>query len=136
MASSSYPASIHSSIIINGDDPPPPRRLPSESDLSVNEVGTSAATSSTLKGFDSPASKPRLVGLSHPFFAASPHLETPKAQLEAMERVAAQVSKDGTKVRVLVAEDNIVNQEVVLRMLKLEEIYGGSHWTLKPDPQY
>lgn len=41
-----------------------------------------------------------------------------------MERVAAEASKSGDKVRVLVAEDNKVNQEVVLRMLKLEDIYG------------
>ena len=77
-----------------------------------------------LNGFDSPASKPRLVGLSQPFFAASPPIEPPNAQLEVMERAAAEASKTGDKVRVLVAEDNIVNQEVVLRMLKLEDIYG------------
>lgn len=94
-----------------------------ESSLDVTgESGTSAAPA--LNAFDSPASKPRLVGLSQPFFATSPPLETPKQQLEAMERVAAQASKSGDKVRVLVAEDNKVNQEVVLRMLKLEDIYG------------
>ena len=43
-----------------------------------------------------------------------------------MERVAAEASRSGAKVRVLVAEDNKVNQEVVLRMLKLEDIYGAS----------
>ena len=42
-----------------------------------------------------------------------------------MEKVAAEASRKGDKVRVLVAEDNIVNQEVVLRMLKLEDIYGA-----------
>ena len=41
-----------------------------------------------------------------------------------MEKVAAEATKAGGKVRVLVAEDNKVNQEVVLRMLKLEDIYG------------
>ena len=122
MASSSHPASIHNSI---KDDPQSPRRLSSDADI-LNETNVNTATSSTLKGFESPASKPRLVGLSAPYFATSPPLETPKQQLEAMERVAAQASKNGTKVRVLVAEDNQVNQEVVLRMLKLEEIYGGS----------
>ena len=99
------------------DEPSPP----SSTDLN-GESGTSAAP--LLNGFESPASKPRLVGLSQPFFATSPPLETPKLQLEAMERVAAEASKSGDKVRVLVAEDNKVNQEVVLRMLKLEDIYG------------
>ena len=78
-----------------------------------------------LNGFDAPA-KPRLVGLSQPFFAATSPLESPDKQLAAMERVAAQAAQSGDKVRVLVAEDNKVNQEVVLRMLKLEDIYGSS----------
>lgn len=34
--------------------------------------------------------------------------------------------KEGmVKLRVLVAEDNVVNAEVVTRMLKLEEIFDG-----------
>jgi osomolarity two-component system sensor histidine kinase SLN1 len=68
--------------------------------------------------------KPRLVGLSQPFFAATPSSSTvkdPSEQLAALESVAAHDSN--TKLRVLVAEDNLVNQEVVLRMLKLEDIY-------------
>ena len=76
-----------------------------------------------MNGFETPA-KPRLVGLSQPFFAATSPLESPDKQLAAMERVAAQAAQSGDKVRVLVAEDNKVNQEVVLRMLKLEDIYG------------
>ena len=76
-----------------------------------------------LNGFETPA-KPRLVGFSQPFFAATSPLESPDKQLAAMERVAAQAAQSGDKVRVLVAEDNKVNQEVVLRMLKLEDIYG------------
>ncbi|KAF1988524.1 hypothetical protein K402DRAFT_402724 [Aulographum hederae CBS 113979] len=66
---------------------------------------------------------PRLVGLRTPFFAANPPLESPGSQLTAVERVAAEASKRGDKVRVLVAEDNKTNQEVVLRMLKLEDIF-------------
>ena len=68
--------------------------------------------------------QPRLVGLSQPFFAATPSPSTVKdssEQLAALESVAAHDSN--TKLRVLVAEDNLVNQEVVLRMLKLEDIY-------------
>ena len=82
-----------------------------------------------LNGFETPA-KPRLVGLSQPFFAATSPLESPGKQLAAMERVAAQAAQSGDKVRVLVAEDNKVNQEVVLRMLKLEDIYGMSSFNL------
>lgn len=69
-------------------------------------------------------SKPRLVGLSQPFFAASQPLESPGSQPAAMEQIAAQaVNQPAHRIRVLVAEDNKTNQEVVLRMLKLEEIY-------------
>jgi osomolarity two-component system sensor histidine kinase SLN1 len=40
-----------------------------------------------------------------------------------MARVEAEATQRGDKVRVLVAEDNKTNQEVVLRMLKLEDVY-------------
>ncbi|KAF1971569.1 hypothetical protein BU23DRAFT_555750 [Bimuria novae-zelandiae CBS 107.79] len=68
-------------------------------------------------------SKPRLVGLSQPFFASNPPLESPNSQQKAMARVEAEATQRGDKVRVLVAEDNTTNQEVVLRMLKLEDVY-------------
>jgi osomolarity two-component system sensor histidine kinase SLN1 len=68
-------------------------------------------------------SKPRLVGLSQPFFASNPPLESPNSQQKAMARVEAEATQRGDKVRVLVAEDNKTNQEVVLRMLKLEDVY-------------
>lgn len=68
--------------------------------------------------------KPRLVGLSQPFFAASQPLESPGSQPAAMQQIAAQATNQpSNRIRVLVAEDNKTNQEVVLRMLKLEEIY-------------
>ncbi|KAF1914232.1 hypothetical protein BDU57DRAFT_287602 [Ampelomyces quisqualis] len=67
--------------------------------------------------------QPRLVGLSQPFFAANAPLESPKSQAAAMQRVEAEATKRGGKVKVLVAEDNKTNQEVVLRMLKLEDVY-------------
>jgi osomolarity two-component system sensor histidine kinase SLN1 len=59
--------------------------------------------------------QPRLVGLSQPFFSApsSAEANTDK-QLAAFDRVAAP-KRDSGKIRVLVAEDNLVNQEVVLR---------------------
>ncbi|KAL1612658.1 Histidine kinase osmosensor [Paraconiothyrium brasiliense] len=68
-------------------------------------------------------SKPRLVGLSQPFFASNPPLESPNSQQKAMARVEAEATQRGDKIRVLVAEDNKTNQEVVLRMLKLEDVY-------------
>lgn len=103
----------------NMDDDHSPQRKRSSSDISVTSETT---VPPGLNGFDTPA-KPRLVGLSQPFFAATSPLESPDKQLAAMERVAAQAAQSGDKVRVLVAEDNKVNQEVVLRMLKLEDIY-------------
>ena len=66
--------------------------------------------------------QPRLVGLSQPFFASSQPMESPGSQPAAMEKITAEATRGG-KIRVLVAEDNKVNQEVVLRMLKLEDIY-------------
>ncbi|KAK5111598.1 hypothetical protein LTR85_011827 [Meristemomyces frigidus] len=67
-------------------------------------------------------SQPRLVGLSQPFFASSQPMESPGSQPGAMEAITAEATRGG-RIRVLVAEDNKVNQEVVLRMLKLEDIY-------------
>lgn len=99
----------------------PHERL-SDSELSAPSVQPSSPPARAV--LDSPvAAKPRLVGLSQPFFATSPPLGTEKGQLEAIERVKAQAASSDAKVRVLVAEDNKVNQEVVLRMLKLEDIY-------------
>ena len=58
-------------------------------------------------------SQPRLVGLSQPFFASPQPLESPGSQQAAVDRVTAEASRRGDKVKVLVAEDNKVNQEVV-----------------------
>ena len=68
---------------------------------------------------------PRLVGLSQPFFAPSP-LPDPVNAAAPASTPAGFPERPRTKdrVRILVAEDNKVNQEVVLRMLKLEDIYG------------
>ena len=61
-----------------------------------------------------PTTKPRLMGLSQPYFSTdNPPMASPDSNME----------KASDKVRVLVAEDNTVNQEVVLRMLKLEDVF-------------
>lgn len=96
-------------------------------------------------GFDKDA-KPRLVGLSHPFFASpapSPGVSSGgrtsderlpsnpsygSSSSTGMRTVATALDRAGNarkegKIKVLVAEDNLVNQEVVLRMLKLEDVY-------------
>ncbi|KAI2625581.1 putative histidine kinase SlnCl1 [Hypoxylon sp. NC1633] len=68
--------------------------------------------------------QPRLVGLSQPFFAANPAAKpdpTPDDRMKAIEM--AKASKGEGKLRVLVAEDNPTNIEVVSRMLKLEDVY-------------
>ncbi|EMD59694.1 hypothetical protein COCSADRAFT_252791 [Bipolaris sorokiniana ND90Pr] len=86
-------------------------------------VATSAATAPPGPVSFESDNQPRLVGLSHPFFASNKPLESPKSQVAAMKRVEAEATKRGDKVKVLVAEDNKTNQEVVLRMLKLEDVY-------------
>jgi osomolarity two-component system sensor histidine kinase SLN1 len=87
--------------------------------LTANAAATAAAGP---VAFDTDT-QPRLVGLSQPFFASNAPLESPKSQVAAMKRVEAEATKRGDKVKVLVAEDNKTNQEVVLRMLKLEDVY-------------
>jgi osomolarity two-component system sensor histidine kinase SLN1 len=106
-AHASRPASIYSP----GDDRAAVSRVPRD----ISPTGAAGKTNNPM-GFKKDP-QPRLVGLSQPFFAAtptSPTVKGPKEQLAALDRVAA--SKDAaTKIRVLVAEDNLVNQEVVLR---------------------
>jgi osomolarity two-component system sensor histidine kinase SLN1 len=69
--------------------------------------------------------QPRLVGLSQPFFAADPTPAPPKSteqKLAEIDRAMANKVGQG-KLRVLVADDNSTNIEVVSRMLKLEDVY-------------
>lgn len=74
------------------------------------------------------ADVPRIVGFSQPYVAKDSTAEDKaQARLKEMRKVESEAVKQGKKVRVLVAEDNPVNQEVVLRMLKLEDVYGRSH---------
>ncbi|KAJ4404486.1 Histidine kinase osmosensor [Didymella pomorum] len=88
----------------------------------VNANAAAAGTTAGPVSFEQD-SKPRLVGLSQPFFASTAPLESPNSQAAAMQRVEAEATKGGKKIKVLVAEDNTTNQIVVMRMLKLEDVY-------------
>ncbi|KAE8557433.1 hypothetical protein EYB25_002140 [Talaromyces marneffei] len=112
-------------------------------DDAAGVIRTSGANSPVVKPVETKDLQPRLVGLSQPFFAAAPPssppvntttttncnnitVGNPSSTSSAALKSALSSSTDATsstKIRVLVAEDNAVNQEVVLRMLKLEDIY-------------
>ncbi|GIJ99505.1 histidine kinase [Aspergillus viridinutans] len=81
---------------------------------------------SVLSLDDLPASRDRRRTTAlQPFFTptpSSPAPSTPRAPPVDGPKPEVKDSTSG-KVRVLVAEDNVVNQEVVLRMLRLEEVY-------------
>jgi osomolarity two-component system sensor histidine kinase SLN1 len=69
--------------------------------------------------------QPRLVGLSQPFFASPPPNRglSKEDQMAAIDRAMASRPSGQGKLRVLVADDNSTNIEVVSRLLKLEDIY-------------
>lgn len=69
--------------------------------------------------------QPRLVGLNKPFFAADPTAPPQDAtDIKMAEINRAMANKIGKgRLRVLVADDNSTNIEVVSRMLKLEDVY-------------
>ncbi|KIX04550.1 uncharacterized protein Z518_05420 [Rhinocladiella mackenziei CBS 650.93] len=67
---------------------------------------------------------PRIVGFTQPYVAKeAKSSNSSEAKLNEMKKVESEAAQKGRKVRVLVAEDNKVNQEVVLRMLRLEDVY-------------
>ncbi|KAF5663359.1 osomolarity two-component sensor histidine kinase sln1 [Fusarium heterosporum] len=67
--------------------------------------------------------QPRLVGLSQPYFAADPPtLKSADQKMAVIDRAMASKGGQG-RLRVLVADDNSTNIEVVSRMLKLEDVY-------------
>lgn len=68
--------------------------------------------------------QPRLVGLRQPFFATNLTARpTAEDQLAVIDRAMENKPPEQGKLRVLVADDNSTNIEVVSRMLKLEDIY-------------
>ncbi|EXJ86282.1 hypothetical protein A1O1_06652 [Capronia coronata CBS 617.96] len=93
----------------------------------LNHAGSTASLGSTRD--DAPeetklADVPRIVGFTQPYVAKeTKKADTSEAKLDEMKKVETEAAQKGRKVRVLVAEDNKVNQEVVLRMLRLEDVY-------------
>ena len=93
------------------DEPNTPRSHRSDDEP---ETRTARASSPPARAvLENPPSKPRLVGLSAPFFATSPPLETEKVQFEALQRVKEQADSRNAKVR----------EDVVMGWLKLEDMY-------------
>jgi osomolarity two-component system, sensor histidine kinase SLN1 len=83
-----------------------------------------------------PLDVPRIVGFSQPYFPKEvARTDSPQNKLSEMKKAEYEAARTGEKVRVLVAEDNKVNQEVVLRMLKLESVYGELRTTAQAGHQ-
>ncbi|KAJ5941775.1 CheY-like superfamily [Penicillium verrucosum] len=109
----------------------PGSRTPSV--LSLEDFSNAARTSSNhgsvrseppAPGFEKSEIQPRLVGLSQPFF--TPTAPSPPGSVPSNLPSNKSSSDNGDRskrIRVLVAEDNTVNREVVRRMLALEDVY-------------
>ncbi|KAK4033907.1 hypothetical protein C8A01DRAFT_19220 [Parachaetomium inaequale] len=101
----------------------PPSAAPTESDARNPIQRTSAEIQHQPPPSTVLDQQPRLVGLSQPFFATTPNRRLSKEdQLAAIGRAMASKAGEG-KLRVLVADDNSTNIEVVSRLLKLEDVY-------------
>ncbi|KAJ5128207.1 hypothetical protein N7448_001924 [Penicillium atrosanguineum] len=110
----------------------PGSRTPSV--LSLEDLSHAARTPSNhgslrgeqvAPGFEKSDIQPRLVGLSQPFFTPTIPSSPSSTPSKHITPNNGQPQEDESKkVRVLVAEDNSVNQEVVRRMLALEEVYN------------
>ncbi|KAI9891982.1 MAG: Histidine kinase [Vezdaea aestivalis] len=127
LASSLETSSRRSSIVLANLSEDTKSDIVAVEDMAASDPLLELTRESTNKGSDLDAldqpTKPRLVGLSQPFFAGGSVLDKPSQQMKAVKKLAEEASKKGDKIRVLVAEDNPINQEVVLRMLKQEDIY-------------
>ncbi|RMD42594.1 hypothetical protein DV735_g2531, partial [Chaetothyriales sp. CBS 134920] len=69
------------------------------------------------------ADVPHIVGFTQPYVGLERSADSTNVKLKEIHQAEKEAAKEGQKIRVLVAEDNPVNQEVVLRMLKLEHVY-------------
>ncbi|KAK5552303.1 Histidine kinase osmosensor [Exophiala xenobiotica] len=91
-------------------------------DAPLHHNGSTTSLGSTRE--NSLADVPRIVGFTQPYVAKeSKKKESQEAKLNEMKKAENEAVQKGRRVRVLVAEDNKVNQEVVLRMLRLEDVY-------------
>jgi osomolarity two-component system sensor histidine kinase SLN1 len=94
-----------------------------------NNGSVGSVRSDPLTNFEKQDLQPRLVGLSQPFFTPTPSSPAPSTPRAPPADGAKPEVKDSTsgKVRVLVAEDNVVNQEVVLRYVNLFVIINNAN---------
>ncbi|RDA90807.1 hypothetical protein CP533_0491 [Ophiocordyceps camponoti-saundersi (nom. inval.)] len=129
------PSSTASSSVrgsITGDEFPR-----SSLELNTNSINTNGTATNNVNNNNNQTTsvledeQPRLVGLSAPFFAANPNslpppptTTTTKEQTVAvLDKAMANKSPEHGRLRVMVADDNSTNVEVVSRMLKLEDVY-------------
>jgi osomolarity two-component system sensor histidine kinase SLN1 len=102
----------------------------SKQKLSSDDISIHSSNDGAEVHEPSLADVPRIVGFTQPYVAKDQiAVQSPKTDLKELEKAETEAAKTGKKVRVLVAEDNKINQEVVLRMLKLEDVYGGLTFT-------
>lgn len=109
----SVPGSVRSSIDHSAFGPAPRHHTKNPE---TNQQATASSSNNASNTYFDTNNKKHLVGLSHPYFSSS---KAPMASPSADDAVEAKSSR----LRVLVAEDNSINQEVVVRMLRLEEIF-------------
>lgn len=107
---------------------------PPDSTLHNHTGSTTSLTSIRDDVLSAPklADVPRIVGFTQPYVAKESKSGSSEAKLNEMKKVESEAAQKGRKVRVLVAEDNKVNQEVVLRMLRLEDVYGKFRHSTRP----
>ena len=103
-----------------------PRTPLSMRSVSVTDLTSQAQTPDTITSpVPTPlADVPRIVGFSQPYLAKDHRTGSHQNKISEMKKAESEAARTGQKVKVLVAEDNKINQEVVLRMLKLEDVYG------------
>ncbi len=122
-------ASTSSSVVRFGSRPESINGQASHDDpLARNSIVTDVSSDDLVLESPPLQDVPRIVGFSQPYFPTEvAQAGSPQNKLSKMKQAEYEAAKTGEKVRVLVAEDNKVNQEVVTRMLKLESVYGESH---------